>query len=423
MTNTRQQYFRLSSPFQYYNYVVLTTPPVPKQKTLEERIWFWTTPFTPGLWGLLFASIFFSSVFVFFLEGISKYSDHLGEGGSRAAKVVLQELSDGVLKNAMSLASMGDHETESVPGRVFGAVKALMIWICMVRLPTRDAQPLPTHSDSFPPGALAHQASYLANLAATLANVPPPFQLITGFDSFGQYGLPMCIRGISTYVSAMTALYPGVTQQVVVGATTGTSTAVDVVAAIQSGQCAGAVLTDVDARYALNQGDPNGQFCTINVVGSPTPSVFYYAFAFTPNSTAVPDSVVSAFSTAVDNSINSIAYDNTCSSNFLPVDRPSSGPCALTLARLAASSSTTTVAALAPTDLAGLFAVIAMGAAVAIILAFMKLAFKVTRARLFLKRPASPSGGDDQETGSHKPAGVLDAKSHSSVTLDYDHSH
>ena len=267
-------------------------------------------------------------------------------------------------------------------------------------------------------------------MAATLANVPPPFQLITGFDSFGLYGLPMCIRGISTYVSAMTALYPGVTQQVVVGATTGTSTAVDVVAAIQSGQCAGAVLTDVDARYALNQGDPNGQFCTINVVGSPTPSVFYYAFAFTPNSTAVPDSVVSAFSTAVDNSINSIAYDNTCSSEFLPVDRPSSGPCALTLAQLAASSSTTTVAALAPTDLAGLFAVIAMGAGVAIILALLTLAYKAARARFFPKRhstciPASQDSDEDQEAGSHKqaPAFVLVEKGHAvsyhSVTLDY----
>jgi hypothetical protein len=362
MTNTRQQYFRLSSPFQYYQYVVLTTPPVPKEKTLQERIWFWTTPFSPGLWGVLFASIVFSSAFVFLLEGISKYSDHFEEGGKKAVKVVFQELSDGVLKNAMSLTSMGDQETESLPGRVFGAIKALMIWICM--------------------------ASYLANLAATLANVPPPFQLITGFDSFANYGIPMCIRGISTYISTMTALYPSVTQQVVVGPTTGTSTAVDVVAAVQSGQCPGAVLTNIDARYALNQGDPTGQFCTINVVGSPTASVFYYAFAFTPNTTQVPDAIVNAFSTAVDNSINSIAYDNTCSSVFLPVDRPANGPCSLTLAKLAAAGSGSTVAALTSTDLAGLFAVIAMGAAVALVMALTKLLFKEAHRRYTDRPPA-----------------------------------
>jgi hypothetical protein len=381
MTNTRQQFFRLSSPFQTYNYVVLTTPPVPKQKPLKERIWFWTTPFAPSLWGVLFASVVFSSVFLFILEGIGKYSDRLGDR-KMAAKVVFQELSDGVLKNAMSLTSLGDHEAESVPGRVFGAVKALMIWICM--------------------------ASYLANLSATLANVPPPFRLIAGFDSFRQYGLPMCIRGISTYISAMTALYPGVTQQVVVGATTGTSTAVDVVAAVQSGQCAGAVLTNVDARYALNQGDPSGLYCTVSVVGTPTSSVFYYAYAFTPNSTAVPDSVVTAFSTAVDNSINSIAYDNTCSSTFLPVDRPAGGPCAVTLAQLAASSSITTVAALTPSDLAGLFAGIGMGAFVAILMAFMKLAFKATRARLFPGRPALDFGDDQKcEPGTTRGAALL----------------
>ena len=246
-------------------------------------------------------------------------------------------------------------------------------------------------------------AAYLATMAAILANVPQPVQLLNTMNDFTTTGVLMCMRAGTPASFSLPAIFPAATQAVIAQTTVasqgivagqpqvisapgqgvpgdlslyGTTSAAQVADAILSGACQGAALQTTEASYLLNNGDPTGKYCTLTASGPPTDANFAYVFAFTANTTQLPTAVFEAFNLAIETFQVSGTYFNQCQNPNLFNGRQPGGPCAAYLATQQLAAATNTVKPLGVTDLSGLFAVQAIGAVAAILITGIQVFIK-----------------------------------------------
>jgi hypothetical protein len=383
----RRPFLRESVATQAISYVLygpVGTLPIP---TLISRVWFWVTPFTPGLWGVLSASLVFATVFMIVLESfvlgteedLKELQEKLGIEHLPWWRQQLSLLAHSLFAHSMSLTTIKDQEPVTMPGKIYTIGKSFTWWIVM--------------------------ASYLATLAAILANVPQPVQLLNTLDDFAATGSVMCMRSGTPASTLMPALYPAATVAVIAqtsipsagvaagqpqviaapGAapatpaqllTFGSTNPSDVADAINAGSCQGGAMLESDASYLLNDGDPTGKYCTLGPSGPPTDSKFAFVFVLTSNVTQLPTPVVEALNMAIEGFQASGNYYNQCQNVYLPSSRQPGGACAAYLATQQVQSATVTVKPLGVTDLSGLFAVQAIGAMAAILITLLQVLVK-----------------------------------------------
>jgi hypothetical protein len=279
----------------------------------------------------------------------------------------------------MSLTTIKDQEPVTMPGKIYTIGKSFTLWIVM--------------------------ASYLATLAAILANVPRPVQLLNTLDDFAATGSVMCMRAGTPASTLMPALFPaasvaviaqtsipssgvvaGQPQVIAVPGTTalteaqlslfGSTNPADVADAINAGYCQGGAMLMSDASYLMNIGDLTGTYCTLGISGQPTDSMFAFVFVLTNNATQLPTTVVEALNMAIERVQATGQYYNQCQNVYLPSSRQPGGPCAAYLATQQLQAATTTVKPLGVTDLSGLFAVQAIGAMAAIALTLLQTSIR-----------------------------------------------
>jgi hypothetical protein len=279
-------------------------------------------------------------------------------------------------------------------------------------------------------------AAYLATMAAILANVPQPVQLLNTINDFTTTGVLMCMRAGTPASFSLPAIFPAATQAVIAQATIasqgivagqpqvisapgqsvpvdlspfGTTSAAQVADAILSGACQGGALQTTEASYLLNNGDPTGKYCTLTASGPPTDANFPYVFAFTANTTQLPTAVFEAINLAIETFVVSGTYFNQCQNTNLFNGRQPGGPCAAYLATQQVAAATNTVKPLDVTDLSGLFAVQAIGAVAAIFITsiqvFMRWEVNHHHGRGCIgsdKGTDKIPGEEDEEEGSEK---------------------
>jgi hypothetical protein len=122
----RRPYIRESVSMQSYSYTLFTTLgslPVP---TLMSKVWFWITPFTPGLWGVLAASLMFATMFMITLEtfvlgtkgDLHELQEKLGIEHLPKWRQHLSLIWHSLFAHSMSLTTITDQEPVTLAGKV-----------------------------------------------------------------------------------------------------------------------------------------------------------------------------------------------------------------------------------------------------------------------------------------------------------------
>lgn len=192
-------------------------------------------------------------------------------------------------------------------------------------------------------------SSYVAKLAAVLSSQALPVALITDIADFEAKNLRACVLNRTDDLTFMAKNYPNTPLTIVHSVFESA-----VLPLIQSGVCAGAIVPNVGAQFALSpNADAAGTFCSLDLVGLPLNQVLN-AIPFRSDFNLAQLSALSGLVNIVvaDGSYNQ-AMDR--SNNFLR-RRPN---CASGGQQLTQSSA---AAPLTLTNYAGVFVIIALGA-------------------------------------------------------------
>jgi len=198
-------------------------------------------------------------------------------------------------------------------------------------------------------------SSYVAKLAAVLSSQALPVALITDIADFEAKNLRACVLNRTDDLTFMAKNYPNTPLTIVHSVFESA-----VLPLIQSGVCAGAIVPNVGAQFALSpNADASGTFCSLDLVGLPLNQVLN-AIPFRSDFNLAQLSALSGLVNIVvaDGSYNQ-AMDR--SNNFLR-RRPN---CASGGQQLTQSSA---AAPLTLTNYAGVFVIIALGACLSIAL-------------------------------------------------------
>ena len=267
------------------------------------------------MWLALVALLVLQSLTYFYYEHSSEVDNVVHQERRRG---ILRAYSYAVFLVAMSVVGTNNHVPTSISGRVYTAVAAFVIWICM--------------------------ASYISNLASLLSARPQAVQTVTGFDMFNTQ--PLCVRNNSIQLHFLASQLPNV-EFIITGPTTES-----MLNGVLSGLCQGGIDDELILRWTLGAGDPAGAFCGIDKVGPPTQGAYPFGLAFPANTSRVSRAQVDAVSVAIAAALYDGNY-STAESINLPQTRPL-GQCAAYLASVG-TASTSGVQPLSLTDMAGVF--------------------------------------------------------------------
>ena len=408
-SSTRLPFARQTTAVATYQYVLFTTLGSLPVKSLQSRIWFWITPFTPGLWGILAASLVFATVFMVLLETVilgteddlKELQEKLGIEHLAWWRQGLALIAHSLFAHSMSLTTIKDQEPVTLAGKVCHTRMGCHTRMASNWWYSHRVRQVYTIGKSFTWWIV--MAAYLATMAAILANVPQPVQLLNVLGDFITTGTTMCMRAGTPASTTIPAIFPAATQAVIAQTSVpaagivagqpqimsapgqsvpgnlspyGSTSASQVADAIVAGYCQGAVLQSTDASYLLNNGDPYGNYCSLTASGPPSDASFPYVFVFTGNTTQLPAAVFDAINGALMSFQIIGSYFNQCQNVNVFNGRQPGGPCASYLATQQLASVTNTVKPLEAADLSGLFAVQAIGAGAAIVLTFLQLVMR-----------------------------------------------
>lgn len=108
--------------------------------------------------------------------------------------------------------------------------------------------------------------------------------------------------------------------------------------------------------------------------------------------------VFSALNKAIDTVVLDVSYQTTCAAVFFPTERPPGGPCALYFAHRAVDvANGNQVQPLGVSDLAGLFAVQAIAAAIAVLIVLGQRGMRYALARYQERQAQGLSKKSDSE--------------------------
>jgi hypothetical protein len=300
-----------------------------------QRMFYWTQPFSDGVWLLLAGSISAAAMAMpFFERGTGGTGDDFAGGDLHSRG----ELAGHALFLAsMAPANFATFNPSTASGRVAAALQAFSLLLVM--------------------------CSYTANLAAQLTTTQPPFQAVSDVSSFGA-ALPLCMRSSSTAETLLNSSWPAVAATVLDAnvfsvSTYGTRDAID---AVLAGTCAGALVPATEAAWVMNANDTRGALCAAVPVSAPVGE------EGVPLTFAVPGlhagALTAAQLEAVDVAISEMHRDGAfllaLRAQFFP--DPPRAPCAAADAvDDAAYLSLSPAAQLEPIDLAGAFLLQGLG--------------------------------------------------------------
>jgi Ligand-gated ion channel len=232
---------------------------IPKLSTLD-RIFYWTCPFSSGVWYLLAASTITFASFMFLFE---RRSEGFAEGSHSNGEVAGHAL----FKSFTALAVFVPFEPETAGGRIAAGVHSFSLLLIV--------------------------ASYTANLAASYTTTDSPIQLIHSVSDFGPL-LPACVRASSTLATFLNTTYPSAASAVTDQTTFGLNSygSAEALRGVLSGKCVGAVIPFYEAQFVMNANDTEGEFCNLIPVG-PTVGEEVVSFTFAPEG-AHPQSLTAA---------------------------------------------------------------------------------------------------------------------------------
>ena len=330
---TRLLYMRQSVSVLSFGYQAVTTRPVYPVPSTLSRVFFWTKPFAAGVWGMLVAS---TVAFAAFMWAFERNGSDSFEGARSNGEVAGHAL----FKSSVALAVLVPFDPETAGGRVAAGVHAFSLLLIL--------------------------ASYTANLAATLTTSEVPVQPINGVTDFSTL-LPACVRDSTTLVTYLNNTYPAVLASVTPQTTFGLSAygSADALRGVLAGTCVGALIPSTEAAFIMNQNDTGGAFCPLVPVGSPVGEEVV-PFTFAPEG-AHPLSLTArqleAFNLQLALLHQAGSFLQGAEQQFFP--RPPRPVCAPQDAADAAAQAVLAPApALEPVDLAGAFALQAVGLAV-----------------------------------------------------------
>lgn len=309
------------SPHQPFAFTVVAPQPVLPDTTIVQVLFSWTDPFQPELWALSFGALVTAGLVMYLLEGSENEDDFLGLGDSVPLRMV-----QAAIQGVNSFSGAGGFTPITWAGKAFNA----MFSFSMVLL----------------------QAAYTANLAAYFTRPPTPVQQISSFQSFAQLRLPVCIQKDAILTGLLSTHYPGTDYVYVPG------TVFELFQAVMEGQCAGTVVTDVEANFYLGPGDPNGLFCTLQTIGSPM-NMGLYSIPFNLNT---PSNITDALGDLVQMAVTLGLYGVGAQQN-IPID--DRGDACTSYLNNQAAAANNSLSPLTIHDLAGTFFVVAMGIGVA----------------------------------------------------------
>ena len=107
-------------------------------------------------------------------------------------------------------------------------------------------------------------------MRAELTTMDPAVQVVRDIFSFSPR-VPVCARSSSTLATLLNASYPNAAAALSANNTFGTSTSGsrDALSAVLAGQCDGAIIPQTEAAWIMGVNDTRGDFCELQVVGSP----------------------------------------------------------------------------------------------------------------------------------------------------------
>ena len=202
--------------------------------------------------------------------------------------------------------------------------------------------------------------SYLANLSAFMSVLPKPTAVINSVTDFTTKGRPACVLDVPDDLTFMQANFPNIALIVVPG-----NHGADLFRAITdpSTPCTAGIMPSVLASFVLGpEGDPDGQWCEIEVVGRGLSNGFYAI----PFNTHFPLPLLASLSSLTATVVTDGTLDdvNTAANNF-PSARPNCFAAIAARQQLAASQ---TVKSRTVKDFAGVWLVLAVGVTLATLL-------------------------------------------------------
>ena len=315
-TPPRLQSLAFSQPFTFYSHQLVARRATVVLPSLNQKLWHWTRPFTWDMWLALVALLVLQSLTYFYYEQAGSEVDNMVHQERRRG--IVRAYSYAVFLVAMSVVGTNNHVPTSISGRVYTAVAAFVIWICM--------------------------ASYISNLASLLSARPTAVQTVTGLDMFNTQ--PLCVRNNSIQLRFLATQLPNA-QYIITGPTTES-----MLQGVLSGLCRGGIDDELILRWTLGAGDPTGAFCGIDTVGSPTQGAYPFGLPFPMNTSRVSKAQVDAVSVAIAAALYDGNY-SAAESIYLPKVRPL-GQCAAYLANVG-TTETSGIQPLSLTDMAGVF--------------------------------------------------------------------
>ena len=278
-------------PHQTTSHRVLAAKPVQVKQSEIDTLLTFTRPFTPGVWGTMWASFMLSAFLMLFFEQGKNGAAHkdwaLGafspKDGTRPRRVHL--LAHGFYIAAMSFVTGNSamFPTRTVPGRIYNTFSSFAILLIV--------------------------SSYVANLSALLSQGQPFAAAISSVADFGANAARACVLNTpedAAFVATLSGDLVNSMSLLVLNS----SRPSDLAAAILGGQCAGALVDQTVGSFLLGPGgDPAGAFCSLGLTG-PQLGQGLYALAFSHN---VSDNILAALSGLVTYSVLTGTYGSDLS--------------------------------------------------------------------------------------------------------------
>jgi hypothetical protein len=376
----RRLYSRQTIPVITYGYTVVTTRPQYILPTELQRIFFWTAPFSNGVWAILAGSIIAAAIFMPFLEhGKNEQFGHDHHDLSLAG-------------HSLYLAVMGPSMLDTFAPESAGGRAAVAL-----------------HSFSL----LLIISSYTANLAAQFTTSSPPIQAVQSVDDIAG-SLSMCSRYSTTLATLLNSTQPDALATLTTNNTYELATlgARQAIVAMLEGKCAAAIVPTIDSNWIMNLNDTRGELCDAMPVGM----VFgEEAMPLTFSKTAFTASQMEAVNSVITDLQRSGEFMLELTDTYFP--EPPRAACAgLDDADDAAILALSPASQLEPIDLAGAFLLQAIGLAFGVLLHVTKKHRKRAHMHLIkplvvepLKRLGRNSKADD--FGAAEPASPRDSSS------------
>ncbi|KAG2484253.1 hypothetical protein HYH03_016898 [Edaphochlamys debaryana] len=246
-----------------YGYIVTTTAATTTAPAFSDRVTTFLQPFDSSVWACIVVAVAFSAVVTCLLEARTNSEDFPpppagSDWGREPVGPFAWHMSTALYRSVLSFVAYDVFRAQSGAGRLYVMVFSFVSMLLV--------------------------SAYTANLAAFFTKQQGlPHQQISTINDFQTLRTQACLRNSGQAIDFMERKYPQIKTLVAANSQPA------LMDAILSGQCLGAVNTDLHTRYTLSSDD---KYCDLQIVGQAL-SFGYYAIPFR-KLTAAPNASANA---------------------------------------------------------------------------------------------------------------------------------